>query len=54
MLLERSITFLEDENVELIGVEAAGLGLDTGKTAASIARGSDGIIHGFMTKLLAE
>jgi tryptophan synthase beta chain len=44
--------FLEDESVELIGVEAAGLGLDTGKTAASIARGSNGIIHGFMTKLL--
>ncbi len=44
--------FLEDENVDLIGVEAAGLGLDTGKTAASIARGSNGIIHGFMTKLL--
>jgi len=44
--------FINDESVELIGVEAAGLGLNTGKTAASMAIGSQGIIHGFMTKLM--
>lgn len=44
--------FIEEESVELIGVEAAGLGLDSGKTAASIARGSKGIIHGFLTDLM--
>ena len=44
--------FIEEESVELIGVEAAGLGLDSGKTAASIARGSTGIIHGFLTDLM--
>ncbi|MCL4149255.1 UNVERIFIED_CONTAM: hypothetical protein GTU68_054718, partial [Idotea baltica] len=44
--------FIEEKTVELIGVEAAGLGLDSGKTAASIARGSTGIIHGFLTDLM--
>lgn len=38
--------FIEDEGVELIGCEAAGLGADTPKTAATIATGSVGIFHG--------
>ena len=38
--------FIKDENVKLIGCEAAGLGIDTPKTAATIATGSLGIIHG--------
>lgn len=38
--------FLEDEGVRLIGCEAAGLGVDTDRTAATIARGSVGIFHG--------
>jgi len=44
--------FLDDKNVELIGVEAAGHGVDTKKTAASIALGKKGIIHGSMTYLM--
>lgn len=46
--------FIEDKAVELIGVEAAGLGLDTGKHAASMAKGSTGVLHGMMTYLLQD
>ncbi len=38
--------FLEDKSVELIGCEAAGLGVDNPKNAATIANGSEGIFHG--------
>ncbi|MGN0467685.1 MAG: tryptophan synthase subunit beta [Acutalibacteraceae bacterium] len=38
--------FLEDESVELIGCEAAGRGIDTFETAATISTGSLGIFHG--------
>lgn len=38
--------YIEHETVRLIGVEAAGLGLDTGRHAASIQRGSPGVLHG--------
>jgi tryptophan synthase beta chain len=44
--------FLDDRSVRLIGVEAAGLGLDSGKTAASLARGRPGVLHGNRTYLL--
>lgn len=44
--------FLSDERVQLIGVEAGGHGIDSGKTAASLAKGTRGIIHGCMTQLL--
>lgn len=44
--------FLDDESVRLVAVEAAGHGLDSGDTAASIARGSEGIIHGSRTMLM--
>ncbi len=44
--------FLDDESVQLIAVEAAGLGLDSDETAASIARGTEGIIHGSRTMLM--
>jgi tryptophan synthase beta chain len=43
--------FLEDP-VELIGVEAAGKGLNTSQHAATIQKGSKGVIHGSMTYLL--
>ncbi len=43
--------FLEDE-VELIGVEAGGLGLPTGKHGASMARGTVGVLHGSKSLLL--
>ena len=38
--------FIKDEKVKLIGCEAAGLGIDTPKTAATIATGTLGIFHG--------
>ncbi|MBI9067866.1 MAG: tryptophan synthase subunit beta [Salinivirgaceae bacterium] len=44
--------YLEDENVKLIAVEADGLGLETGETAATIAIGKPGIIHGSKTMLM--
>ena len=38
--------FIDDTDVKLVGVEAAGFGLDSGKHAASIAAGKVGILHG--------
>ncbi len=38
--------FIEDKSVRLIGCEAAGLGVDNPKNAATIANGSEGIFHG--------
>lgn len=38
--------FIREEQVQLIGCEAAGLGVDTEKHAATIARGSEGVFHG--------
>ena len=46
--------FLDDQNVELIGVEAAGKGLHTKDHAATMALGKTGIIHGMKTKVLLE
>lgn len=46
--------FIEDEGVKLIGVEAAGLGIDTNMSAATITKGSVGIIHGMMTYVLQD
>jgi len=46
--------FLDDEVVEMIGVEAAGYGLETGKHAASICAGSMGILHGSKTYILQD
>ena len=44
--------FLDDEEVELFGVEAAGHGLDTGQHAASLTAGRPGVLHGNRTYLL--
>ncbi|PRZ02148.1 tryptophan synthase beta chain [Marinilabilia salmonicolor] len=44
--------FLDEPEVQLIGAEAAGEGLTSGKTAASIAMGETGVIHGSMTNLM--
>ncbi len=44
--------FLDEPTVRLIGVEAAGRGLDSGQTAASIERGRPGVLHGNRTYLL--
>jgi len=44
--------FLDDEDVKLIAVEAAGLGIDSGESAATSALGKEGIIHGSKTLLM--
>jgi tryptophan synthase beta chain len=44
--------FLEDESVQLIGVEASGKGVDSGHTAATLSIGTPGIIHGSKTYLM--
>ncbi|HEX9779560.1 MAG TPA: tryptophan synthase subunit beta [Geopsychrobacteraceae bacterium] len=46
--------FVRDAGVRLIGVEAAGHGVDTGKHAASISAGAPGVLHGNMTYLLQD
>lgn len=46
--------FIEDKKVELIGVEAAGLGIDTDKQAATLTKGRPGVVHGSMTYLLQD
>ena len=43
-----------DADVSLIGVEAAGLGVDTDKHGASLGEGSPGVIHGAMTYMLQD
>jgi len=44
--------FLDNLSVKLIATEAAGMGVDTDETAASLAKGSPGIIHGSRTYLM--
>jgi len=44
--------YIDHEAVKLVGVEAAGEGLDSGKHAASLERGSPGVLHGNRTYLL--
>ncbi|ADY73178.1 Tryptophan synthase beta chain [Desulfurobacterium thermolithotrophum DSM 11699] len=44
--------FIEDESVKLIGVEAGGYGLDTDKHAATLCKGTVGILHGAKSYLL--
>lgn len=46
--------YIPHEGTRLIGVEAAGLGLDTGKHAASLSAGSPGVLHGNRTYLLQD
>jgi tryptophan synthase beta chain len=46
--------YLPDESVRLIGVEAAGEGLATGKHAASLCAGTPGVLHGNRTYLLQD
>lgn len=46
--------FLENINVQLIGVEAAGKGIDSGHSAATLASGRPGIIHGSKTMLMQD
>jgi tryptophan synthase beta chain len=46
--------FLRDASVQLIGVEAAGLGLASGQHGASLSAGSMGVLHGSMSHLLQD
>ena len=46
--------YIAHDNVRLIGVEAAGLGLGSGKHAASLMAGSPGVLHGNRTYLLQD
>jgi tryptophan synthase beta chain len=46
--------FIEDTDVKLVGVEAAGLGVDTDQHAATITKGSLGVLHGMKTYVLQD
>src|SRR5436309_3256676 len=46
--------FLDDREVELVGVEAAGEGLTSGRHAASLGRGRPGVFHGSLSYLLPD
>ena len=46
--------FLDDKDVEITGVEAAGHGVHTGKHAASLTAGAPGVLHGNRTYLLMD
>jgi tryptophan synthase beta chain len=43
-----------DDPVRIIGVEAAGFGVDSGKTAATMTKGSPGVLHGSLSYLLQD
>lgn len=44
--------FIDNERVKIIGIEAAGLGINSGKTAATMSKGTPGILHGSLSYLL--
>lgn len=46
--------FLDDKEVRLIGVEAGGLGVETGKHASAMALGRPGVLHGMRSYLLQD
>ena len=46
--------FVGDAGVELVGVEAAGEGLDTDRHSASLTRGTPGVLHGALSYLLQD
>lgn len=46
--------FIEDEEVKIYGVEAAGSGIETGKHAAVLTDGKAGVLHGTLTYLLQD
>ncbi len=47
-------SFINDKDVKLIGVEAAGRGLDTGKHAAALLKGKVGVLHGAKSYILQD
>jgi tryptophan synthase beta chain len=46
--------FLDDEDVRMVGVEAGGLGIESGKHAARFATGTRGVLHGTYTHVLQD
>ncbi len=46
--------FVNDQSVQMIGVEAAGAGLDTDKHSATLTVGEPGVLHGMLTYLLQD
>lgn len=46
--------FIDDESVKLIGVEAAGDGVETGRHSAPLCAGKPGVLHGNRTYLMAD
>jgi tryptophan synthase beta chain len=46
--------FLDDREVHLIGVEAAGEGIESGRHSATLSAGSPGVLHGAMSYLLQD
>ena len=46
--------FIDEKDVKLIGVEAAGLGIETGKHASAMALGKPGVLHGMKSYLLQD
>ena len=46
--------FMDDKDVDLIGVEAGGLGIETGKHASAMALGEPGVLHGMKSYLLQD
>lgn len=46
--------FVDDATVQLIGVEAAGEGLESGRHSASLTKGSPGVLHGTLSYLLQD
>ena len=46
--------FIEESGVKLVGVEPAGLGVDTDKHAATLTKGSIGVIHGMKTYVIQD
>jgi tryptophan synthase beta chain len=46
--------FIEDEAVELVGVEAGGEGIETGRHGASLGAGTTGVLHGSLSAIVAD
>lgn len=46
--------FIDDEDIKMIGLEAAGHGVDSGKTAATLTKGTRGVLHGSLSYLLHD
>lgn len=46
--------FLDDDGVRMFGVEAGGTGIESGKHAASLCAGEEGVFHGMMTYVLQD